>query len=273
MLDLEHPRCGDRPHGDRLLARILAPGEEGWLEDGGPPELRAVRLWTLWAAKEAAFKVLSKLGRGRRVFRPAQISCDLQILPSNGEPWAPGERPDPIESLGPPRGAGSARPPLRIVGSALGDHADEEVRIEGTSGGSFVHVVGWCEEPAGAGRGRLEVGLEQIAANDPAPKLEAMRPHFTAAEWEGVNSVASARVRLLARSRLEAELRRDRPPVGPSGTTPWRVEIVTRRVGPRGSLPRVQLGGRERPDVSLSLSHHGRYVAWAILFTATDETA
>ena len=256
VLDLGHPRCGDRPKGDRLLRRILAPGEREWLEGGGHAELRPVRLWTLWAAKEAAFKVLCKLGRGRRIFQPSALPCDLLVHCGESaldiHPVTSG-----LDGL------------LRIEGSVRGERPDEQIRIEGTSDGTFVHVVGWIPEAPGLARARLEVGLERITVEDAAP-LERLRDEFTEAEWDGIRSIPSAWVRLKARARLEFQLKRSTNGPAPTGP-PGRVEILTRRVGPRGSLPRVRIGGIERPELSLSLSHHGRYVAWAIRFGAAQD--
>lgn len=87
VVDLAHPRCGDRPREDPLLRRILAPGEREWLEDGGPTWSRPLRLWACWASKEAAYKVHTQAGFERgRTFRPSLLSCDLRFVEEGDGP-------------------------------------------------------------------------------------------------------------------------------------------------------------------------------------------
>jgi hypothetical protein len=244
VVDLGHPRCTNRPSGDPFLRRILARGEDEWLERGGPDELRVVRLWALWAAKEAAFKVHSHLGfEPGKVFRPRSLVCELRLTVD-----------------------GRAGGEFGLDGRVLLDGVEESaVRLEGTADADHVHVVGWSTRVSEAPPGWLEWGVERTS---PFPDGEAALGHemadlrggFSADEWEGIRSPSSAHVRLLARTRIERHLR-ERAEEG-------SVEILTPPTGVPGlrrGPPRVWVGGRERSGVGVSLSHHGRYVAWAIL--------
>lgn len=60
VVDLEEPDNARAVRRDRFRDRICAPSERDALAGAGDP---AVRLWCLFAAKEAAYKVLVKLGR------------------------------------------------------------------------------------------------------------------------------------------------------------------------------------------------------------------
>jgi phosphopantetheinyl transferase (holo-ACP synthase) len=244
VVGLGHPRCTNRPPGDRLLRRILADGEEAWLEEGAP-EARRIRLWSLWAAKEAAYKVHCQMGlEAGRVFRPRTLVSRLAVAPMTGA--------GPDASLG-------VRGRVALAGSDRGG-----VWIEGAAAGDCLHVVAGVDRPDAQG-GRLDSGTASSpdrAGSDDAAELRemaALRTRFSEEEWDGIRSLPSARVRLLARARLERAVEG----LGKEG----RVEILTPRTGVRGlrrAAPKVRVGGRLHPEVGVSLSHHGRYLAWAI---------
>lgn len=245
MVDLRHPSCRERRPGDRFLRRVLAEEEHGWLEEGGPEEHRPLRLWSLWAAKEAAFKVVSKLGVPPPVFRHRGFVCSLEV------------------------DEGRCRDVLCVRGLVRGPEVEDAygpdgppavVAVEGTSDGEHVHLVGWPQaRDAGTLEAPpLETGLE--GSRERSTSLEDLRDLFSELEWEGIRTVAAAEARLRARDRLAGYLRRasGRP-------SPPRVEIVTSGERPGRTPPRIRVDGTDRPDLDLSLSHHGRFVAWALL--------
>jgi phosphopantetheinyl transferase (holo-ACP synthase) len=250
VVDLRHRACRERDRDDRLLDRILSPDERGWVEEGGDRELRLVRLWSLWAAKETAFKVVSKLAGPPEVFRHRGFEARLEISDA--------------ECSG----------VVRIHGAVTGTEVPGQVMVQGSSDGEHVHLVGWGvghpSPPA------LEVGLE--GSWDLEGELEDYRSHFSELEWEGVHSIHAAEARLRARERLEAWLKRlergtggARPAAAGSGQGSSRVEIITSGERPGRTPPRVRVLGQERPDLDLSLSHHGRFVAWALLVPEAGE--
>ena len=59
----------------RFVARVCAPGERDRLADSGEP---LVLLWSLWAAKEAAYKAAAKMGPGL-VFAPRLYEVDAAM--------------------------------------------------------------------------------------------------------------------------------------------------------------------------------------------------
>ena len=63
VVDLSDPRWAHKEGDERFLARVFTPSERRAIE-AAPDPARA--LWAHWAAKEAAFKVVSK----RRAPRP-----------------------------------------------------------------------------------------------------------------------------------------------------------------------------------------------------------
>ena len=239
VMDLRDPRCRDRRRDDPLLDRILSPGERDWMEAAATQELWSIRLWALWAAKEAAFKVHSKLSAGRP-FLPRSFSCRLETDgPSNGTV-------------------------MRIRGVISRLDSEIPVTVEGSSNGSYVHLIGWDGATERPRRGRLEVGLEEVDGEDSAEQLEALRGRFSPAEWEGIYSLPSARARLLARDRIRTHL----PSTGAGngvGSRDEAIEIRTTGERPGQAPPQIWFAGREVAELDLSLSHHGRFVAWALL--------
>jgi hypothetical protein len=168
-----HPRFDARVFDARERARIDAPGAPPWLR------------WALWAAKEAAYKLVCRRDPGRG-FSPrrfqVRLGADLR-----GAVRAPGE-PRPL--------------PVRV--SRQGD---------------ALHAV--AHEP----------GL------DPRALLAAL------AAGDGSSEAARA----LACGRLAECL----------GAPPAALSVVR-----RGRIPELRLDGELAP-LALSLSHHGRYVAFA----------
>ena len=258
IVDLRHPRCRERAPGDPLLDRVLAGSERRWL-DGVEDSARWLRrLWALWAAKETAYKVYSKHQPTPLPFRHRAFVAELEEETAEELPFT------------------------RILGRVQVPDPAGAVEVEGGSDGSYLHLVGWDAPLRGY---RLEVGLEGDMPSEPAPgrsgadpeptsdPLQSLRDRFTAREWQGIHSLASARVRLLARERIAAHLGlSDRGPGVSRGDlaegSEAPVELLTSGEAPGRTPPRIRVGGRERPDLDVSLSHHGRFLAWALLLPA-----
>ena len=68
VVDLTDPRTRDRSGDSRFLDRVFAPGERARIRAAADPSRE---VWVLWAAKEAAFKVVSKLQGEIPVFHHA----------------------------------------------------------------------------------------------------------------------------------------------------------------------------------------------------------
>lgn len=239
VMDLLDPRCRGRTNSDRLLERMLVPAEREWLEAAPNEDRWIVRLWSFWAAKETAFKIRCKLPRAEGVFMPGAFICRME------------EETEDAEGL------------LRIRGVVRCPDMPIPVMVTGASNRRHVHVVGWSGGGDRSTGGRLETGLEKVNRSSES-SMERLRAHFTPAEWEGIYSLSSAQVRLLARERIRSLLGSNRtsdPAV--RGDTP--IELVTTGTPPRRTPPRILVGGRELEGWDLSLSHHGRYVAWALL--------
>jgi phosphopantetheinyl transferase len=226
VVDLQDPRCEGKERDARFLRRILADGERELVERADAP---AVMLWRLWAAKEAAYKVVSKL----RGAPPPFVHAAFRVDPGDGAALEP-----------------------------FGSVAWEDVRVA-------VHwhqlperigAVAWsglaAEEPVEWGWG----GQLQL---DPAPtaSLDVLLERMTTRERRPVHSRASAVVRIVARSALALALAVDES----------RVQVVCSD-GPKGRTPPEVLLDDEPAGVDVSLSHHGRWLAWALRLAAPKRT-
>jgi phosphopantetheinyl transferase (holo-ACP synthase) len=247
VVDLSHPRTRSRPDNDRLPRRVLAPGELERLERTEPGNDRDRLLWTHWAGKETAFKVVSKLLGRPPVFE--HRAFELSHLQERGR-------------------CGSL---VELEG--LVRWREVEIRIEGVVADDFIHMVGWG--PVGAaGHPIVEMGVEGSSPPDePSPETDAEGSASAtgASRRESLTSRnhLSQRARLVARSRLAGHLRvmaRATHPSSDDHPAPDpQIEILTSTKAPGRSPPKVVVDGLHRPELDLSLSHHGRYIGWAIL--------
>jgi len=213
VVDLDHPATRDKPAHRRFLERVLEHTERAEVTAADDPHLA---LWTRWAAKEAAYKVVSKLRGQPPVFvHRAFVS----------------------------------------VGDAV-EYEGMRIPVQVTRAGSVLHVVA----ALGAAPHSLiarTAPLSSPGAPWDAP-LEELLPYFTPHEAEAIHTLASAAARLGARAELASVL----------GVEERRLEIVC-APGPMGRRPPLVLLDGEPAPADVSLSHHGRWVAWA-LFPGAD---
>lgn len=194
----------------RFLGRVLSERERASLDRGD-----GVEIWRLWAAKEAAFKVLAR-SRPRLVFAHARFVVELDA----GDHGA-GER------------AGVVRHEEGCVPVRLREHAGAVECVAGPP-----HAARACE--------RIETALRDGGLGDP---WGAWAPH----QLPALPSVA---VRRLARRVAALRLGID------------AAELEVRRAatvrGGRPGPPELWHRARRLERVTLSLSHHGDFVACAV---------
>jgi phosphopantetheinyl transferase len=183
VVDLHARAVVAGPRHPRFDARVFAPSEHRALRESAEPN--ALR-WTMWAAKEAAYKVAKKLDA-------ATVWSPLRFVVS-----------------------------LHDGGGGTVEHAGRRIPVRVDADAERVHAV----------------------AIDRAEALDGVRARVAELS-EGADP--SAAVRRLAREELAPLL----------GAAPDAIEIARRE-----RIPVLRLGGRDAP-FDLSLSHHGRFVAFA----------
>lgn len=211
VVDLGHPRCREMPLDGRFAERVLTSEEHSGIR-AAPAPRRA--LWLTWAAKEAAYKVVSK----RRGSPPPFVHASFVVL---GPPL--------VDRIG--------------LGEVVWEGLRIPFRDDAPGSADLVHVVAWSAD----GPPRLDAGVEALPGE--APPLGRL----TDRERAAVHSPASGWVRLLARERAASLLGRAEPDV----------QIVCGDGPPGRTVPELLLDG-EPCAWDVSLSHHGRWVAWAL---------
>jgi hypothetical protein len=239
VVDLLDPRSEGKASDARLIARILSRDEARRLAEAEDPDLT---LWSLWAGKEAGFKVVTLL-RGRApVFRHAAFRVEL--------PEGAGPGSGAAEAGGAPSGRVSFEEfqlPLRLVrlGSCLVALAWSPCPRPVEVGG-LPPDLHWGADPLDVIAHELGVGGDTLEA--------LCKRHFRAAEARAVHSWPSALARLAVRRAAARTL----------ATDEGRLAVVCAE-GARGRVP-PELHYDDAPlaDVALSLSHHGGWVGWAL---------
>lgn len=186
MVDLGDPAIADHHERPRFVARVCAPDERDRVAGARDPK-RA--LWALFAAKEAAYKVVAKLGPPPPLaHRRFEVAADARCVR-----WGD-----------------------LVLALAIEHDAD------------WVHAVAWRGAP---------------------PELRAVGPVAAGAD-------ASAAVRAAVCAAAAERL----------GCAPDAVRVARDPVpgGWTGRGPPYLLAGNRRASVDISLSHDGRFFAFAL---------
>ena len=232
IVDLTNPRTEGRSADERFVARVLDPDEQETVRASAQPDLE---LWCHWAAKEAGYKVISKLVGEPPPFVHRTFKVAWSEIPA-GTPAHSGSDGAVIR-----RGRVSwqaQRAQVSVARHAHGVHA----------------VAHACRQgPAREVCVRPRVALLDAPGSAWAGALEELTPLLTEREADAVYSLASAAVRVGARGELAGLL----------GVPERRLEIVC-APGPTSQRPpRVLLDGRDT-EADVSLSHDGPLIAWAL---------
>lgn len=214
VVDLDQPRCAGKAQDTRFVERVFTAFERECIVEAPDPD-RA--LWRRWAAKESAYKVVTKLLDSPPVFAHAAFVVDI----------------DPDGS----RGTVAYRE--FTVPFTLHEGSDHLHTIAVHSGGRSKDY-------------RVVAGMEGA---DASPPLDELRCRFTPAERAFIHGAPSALARLAARRDMAAALAVAQEDI-----------LILAADGPPGRVPPVVRIDGDLGRVDLSLSHDGRYVAWAFLF-------
>jgi phosphopantetheinyl transferase (holo-ACP synthase) len=252
IVDLQSPRTEGRAADERFVARVFAEPERRTIQAAAEPDLE---LWCHWAAKEAGFKVISKLVGEP----PPFVHRAFEVAWSEFEvAWSEAE--EVVDH-------GGHAAPVRPDGGSVIRHGTvtwrervAEVSVALQLGA--VHAVASAvrARPAGFVRVLPRVALLDAPESPWAGALERLLPLFSAREVDAVYSRPSAAVRVGARGDLAAQM----------GVAESRLEIVC-APGPASQRPpRVLLDG-EGTEADVSLSHDGRLIAWAVWIGTTSQ--
>ncbi len=236
IVDLADRRHAGKAGDRRFLQRVFTPEEQETIQESPDPDHT---LWMLWAAKESAFKTVSKFLGTPPTFNHVLFQVTLFGKPAE----APG--PDTPPESTPVGGRAIVRRGEVRYGEGL-----ISVRIEVS--GSSLHALSWFPDSSG-NPPRYSWGWEELAEEE-GDWRAAYEHLFSAFEWRCITHRASAMARMAAKRALALSV----------GAPEGDLEITCDPGTPGRRIPRVSLEG-ERLEVDLSLSHHGLLVAWAFI--------
>lgn len=264
VVDLAAPRTHGRAADVRFVERVCDPREIDVIGAAVDPDLE---LWCHWAAKEAGYKMVSKLLGAPPPFahRRFRVEWRRTGAPPGGDGGAAIRVGRVLYEAGAGGGAaatgsGTLEAPVRV--HLLPDRALHAMGLLPATE-ARAHTARSGETPAAVAEGEPELlagvaPLRDAGAPWSGP-LDELLKRFSAREADAVYSQASAAVRLAARSALAARLALDEA----------RLEIVCAPGPTSQRIPSVLVDGdRARADVSLS--HDGRWIAWAIAAPPLD---
>lgn len=167
IVDLAEPGVAGKERDRRFMDRVFTPAERAHILDAAAP---TIALWKAWAAKEAAFKIASKLREGV-VFAHRAFEVDAAA------PGCPGR--------------------VRFEGL--------DIRVRWETALDYIHCIGHLSRDGAAGRpkpGEGHLDWRRLFAGilHEGQPLDGL---LSSAEQASVYSTASVRARLLARRLVE----------------------------------------------------------------------
>lgn len=238
IVDLTDPRTHGKAEDGRFLDRVCAPEERRAVLASPDP---TVALWVRWAAKEAAYKIVSKrLGEPPTfAHRDFVVRGDSVEYAGVRYPFVVSDADRAIHVVATHRVAAPRAPAPAVPAPAVPANGEES----GRSAAVAPH------------RAQADLLDREDApwVGSSAAVPAALLARFTEREADAIHSRASAAVRLAARASLAGVLE----------ISEERIEIVC-APGPTGRRPPHVLVDGAAVSVDVSLSHHGRWIAWAI---------
>lgn len=241
VVDLSDPRHQGKDRDSRFLKRVFSEEERSAILSSASPDLE---VWMHWAAKEAAFKTISKSRGSPPTFHHQQFQVRL---PPGENRKAGGKQA--LAQLHPLQLSIPADHRLLRTGTVRFHETLVQVRVEATS--IAVLALSWLGPEAAEPPVPVSWGFASLPSTAGRWQDE-LRGAFTDVEWGCISHEPSARARIEARRAL----------AGDFAVPENEIEIRCLPGVPGRRIPWVSFR-TERLEVDLTLSHQGRLVAWA----------
>lgn len=222
VVDLTADRTRGRSEDERFLERVFAESERVRINGALDPDRE---LWRLWACKEAAFKVVSKLVDPVPVFRYRE----MEVLPD------------------PDRQGGVVTYMGHTVAIGMLDESGGHVLATATMGMGFDGMA--CHTVTTIPDVLWDLDMDQENWR------ESISDHMSEAELDAVHNLTSALVRLRARDFAATCLNVEES----------RLEIRCPHGDPGRRPPYLYMDGERLAGADVSLSHDGPFLACGIL--------
>ena len=301
IVDLTDPDNIGKSRDRRFIARVFTPEEQVRIDRSESPD---TTLWMFWAAKEAAFKAISKSRPGLSFIHRAYVvtlplnedsrKADVSHPSVYGHFFSTEERPLNNASFCHSGLDPEASNDMKILDSGFRRNDDGETKMEFLKGLEENSLCSGCRREAAHPNesGKAAHILLQQTNGDTVPIQECgvvMTPagpvdaFFTLSSSHRVHCVAAAKNGHGGASAATAvqvrEERRDGP-FDPSAAvrravihhlasalkaSPYYIDIRRDKTAHGYGAPRVFIQG-SRTDIDISFSHDGRYIAFAVHF-------
>jgi phosphopantetheinyl transferase (holo-ACP synthase) len=217
IIDLNEAGIAGKFHNARFVERVFSHEEKSAISVSENPDLT---LWMFWAAKETAYKIISKI-TGPPVFshKKFKITFRKQISKSKSE--------------------------FEVVYDA------RQFQIELTSNINYIHAVGTHANTGELPNYLLSEKVHQVTHSELKDwqNTNSWPEHFTKKELVSIHHAESALVRFFCKKLVANKLKIE----------PSRLQII-RHSKARKPQPPFLLLDNKQTEIDISLSHHGLWL-------------
>ena len=223
IVDLREAGVTAKSKNIRFVSRVFTEEEQTTISGSAHPDLT---LWVLWAAKETAYKIISKI-------RPVSVFTYKRFQTSMEEFMKPGD--------------GSFHATVQVR------YDNERMAVEVSGDAEWIHAVG--SESGSRNRAGFFICSDAKKLEPSSCRQEKNafpEKSFTQEERASIRNVDSVWVRAYLKQDIAERL----------GIDPLRLQII-RPAKQNKIYPPFLLIDHKRASMDISLSHHGRWAAWA----------
>ena len=224
IVDLLEAGSRDKHRDARFVARVFTGHEQATIRQSAFPN---ETLWLLWAAKETAYKIVSKFD-APPVFRHRDFQ--IEVL-------------SPLDAQ-------------HFPGTVLLEVCYREITmsLEVSVNDKYVHAIGVLAASSARDTHRIVADVHRSSASEMQDwqARTAFPDGFSVSERQSIRRAESAWVRWYCKQAIAASLSLD----------PARLQILRPVIGKKTQPPFLLLDD-QKTGIDVSFSHHGRYLAWA----------
>ncbi len=224
IVDLNKAGYPDKHKNSRFVSRVFSEHEQRAIFNSKNPDLT---LWMIWAAKETAFKLVSKIS-GPPVFSHKKFATVLQRFKELDE--------------------------ISIECAAKVTYTEHFFDMRIFANRECVHAVGSGLQDSEKTGSVIFSNTKFLDSREREKWGSEIRleKHFTEAELSSIRYPESGLVRFFCKQEIASKLKIE----------PADLQII-RPEEQNKSLPPFLLLDDKRVNIDVSLSHHGRWLAWA----------
>ena len=227
IVDLNEAGSTGKYDDTRFVDRVFCSDEKSAISASENPDLT---LWMLWAAKETAYKIVSKLA-GPPVFAHKKFKTTFlkQISKSKTR--------------------------FEVV------YEKWQFQLELTTHKNYIHALGWHAATCERADYLLRQKVHQVS---PAELIKwqnkkLWREHFSKNELDSIKHAESALVRFHCKKLISEKLK----------ISPSRLQIIRPAIKRRPQPPFLLLDNKET-EIDISLSHHGTWLGFCYSMKGND---